>query len=115
MTMGSTPMVHGLRLANGWQLEAYLTPGHSGRNTLHLIFSDLRNGPVVVPSAPVLTANQGRATRAFRVLRLASTTPTPNHFYAVGTLTPGRWNFQVSAVATDGTRLEPEFALTVRK
>jgi hypothetical protein len=115
MTMGNTPMVHGLRLANGWQLEAYLTPGHPGRNTLHLIFSDQRNGPVVVPSAPVLTANQGRATRAFKVLRLASTAPTPNHFYAVGNLTPGRWNFQVAAVATDGTRLEPQFALTVRK
>jgi copper transport protein len=114
MAMGRTPMVHGLRLANGWQLQAYLTPGRPGRNTLHMIFTDQRNGPVLVPSNPALTANQGRATRTFQVLRLAYPTPTPNHFYAAGTFTPGSWNFQVAATAGDGVGLDPQFALTVK-
>jgi hypothetical protein len=114
MTMGDAPMVHGLRLPNGWHLDAYLTPGHPGRNTLHLIYSDPRNGPVVVPAIPALTASQGRATRSFQVLRLAYGTPTQNHFYAVGSFTLGRWAFQVAAVAPDGTRLDSQFALTIR-
>jgi hypothetical protein len=115
MTMGQRQMVHGLRLANGWLLEAYLTSGHPGRNALHLIFTDQRNGPVLVPTIPVVTANQGPATRTFQVIRLATPTPTPNHFYAAGTFTAGRWNFQVAAVTGDGTRLTPQFALTISK
>ena len=108
-------MLHGLRLANGWQLRAYLTPGRPGRNALHLIFTDQRNGPVMVPSLPVVTASQGRSTRTFQVIRLAEPAPTPNHFYAGGTFTAGRWNFQVAAVAGDGARLTPQFSLTVKR
>jgi copper transport protein len=112
-TMGNTPMVHGIRLANGWHLDAYLTPGRTGRNTLHLIFTDQRNGPVDVPSIPVLRAGQGRATRTLQVLRLAFGTPTTNHFYAASAFSAGRWNFRVAALAGDGTQLAAEFALTV--
>jgi copper transport protein len=115
MTMGNMPMVHGVRLANGWQLEAYLTPGHAGRNTLHLLFTDQRNGPVDVGSVPLLTARQGGATRTLPVLRLAYGTPTLNHFYVAGTFTTGRWNFRVAVLAADGTRLDTTFALTVQK
>jgi copper transport protein len=115
MTMGNAPMVHGIRLANGWHLDAYLTPGHAGRNTLHLIFRDQRNGPVVVPSMPVLEASHGRTTRTLQLFRLAYGTPTQNHFYAVGVFSPGRWDFRVAALADDGRRLNPTFALTVQK
>src|SRR5205085_9913085 len=115
MTMGNLPMVHGLRLANGWQLQAYLTPGRPGRNALHLIFTDQRNGPVMVPNIPAVTANQGRSTRSFQLIRLVTQHPTPNHFYAAGSFAAGRWNFQVAAVASDGTRLNPEFSLAVKK
>ena len=31
MTMGGMPMVYGIRLANGWRLQAYVTPGRPGR------------------------------------------------------------------------------------
>jgi copper transport protein len=113
MTMGNTPMVHGLRLAKGWYLDAYLTPGRTGRNTLHLIFTDQRNGPVDVPNIPVLRAGQGRPTRTLQVLRLAFGTPTTNHFFAAGTFSAGRWDFRVAAMAGDGTQLAAEFALTV--
>jgi copper transport protein len=113
MTMGNTPMVHGIRLANGWYLDAYLTPGHTGRNTLHLIFTDQRNGPVDVPNVPVLRAGQGRATRTLQVLRLGFGTPAPNHFYAAGAFSAGRWNFRVAATAGDGSPLAAQFALTV--
>jgi hypothetical protein len=108
-------MVHGLLLANGWHLEAYLTSRRPGRNALHLIFTDQRNGPALVPTLPVVTANQGRATRSFQVIRLATPRPTPNHFYMVGTFTAGRWNFQVAAETSDGTRLNPKFTLTLSK
>jgi hypothetical protein len=113
MTMGNTPMVHGVRLANGWNLDAYLTPGHAGRNTLHLIFTDQRSGPVDVPSVPLLRAGQGRATRTLQVLRLAFGTPSTNHFFAAGAFAAGRWHFRVVATAGDGTQLAAEFALTV--
>jgi hypothetical protein len=113
MTMGSMPMVYGVHLANGWQLQAYLTPGRSGRNTLHLAFTDQRNGPVVVRDDPVVTARLGSATRSLQVLRLAFGTPTNNQFYAVGTFAAGRWDFHVTATAEDETRLDTRFSLTL--
>src|SRR5205085_6345373 len=70
MTMGKVPMLYGIRLANGSQLEAYLSPGHPGRNTLHLVFTDQRNAPVSVPDVPTVTARQAGTDRTLRVLRL---------------------------------------------
>jgi len=113
MTMGSMPMVYGVRLAYGWQLQAYLTPGRPGRNTLHLAFTDQRNGPVVVQDTPTVTARLGSAMRTLQVLRLAFGTPTTNQFYAVGTFASGRWDFHVTAAADDGTRLDSTFSLTL--
>jgi copper transport protein len=113
MTMGAMPMVYGVRLSNGWQLQAYLTPGRTGRNTLHLAFTDQRNGPVVVSGTPVVTARLGGTTRSLQVLRLAFGTPTTNQFYAVGTFTTGRWSFHVTATAEDGSRLDTTFSLTL--
>jgi copper transport protein len=113
MTMGDMPMVYGVRLTNGWQLQAYLTPGRTGRNTLHLAFTDQRNGPVVVNGTPVVTARLGSTTRSLQVLRLAFGTPTTNQFYAVGTFSTGRWSFRVTATADDGTSLEATFSLTL--
>jgi hypothetical protein len=115
MTMGTMPMVYGLHLANGWQLQAYLTPGHAGRNTLHVAFTDRRNGPVVVRDTPTVTARLGSATRSLQVLRLAFGTPTTNQFYAVGTYTTGRWEFHVTVTADDGSRLDTAFSLTLGK
>lgn len=115
MTMSGSPMVYGLHLSNGWQLQAYLTPGRPGRNTLHLAFTDQRNGPVVVTGTPVVTAKLGSTTRSLQILRLAFGTPTANQFYSVGTFTTGRWSFHVTAVAEDGSRLDTTFSLTVGK
>jgi copper transport protein len=113
MTMNGSPMVYGLHLANGWQLQAYLTPGRPGRNTLHLAFTDQRNGPVVVQGTPVVTARLGSTTRSLQVLRLAFGTPTANQFYATGPFAAGRWAFHVTATADDGRRLGATFSLPV--
>jgi copper transport protein len=115
MTMGSMPMVYGVHLANGWQLQAYLTPGRAGRNTLHVAFTDQRNGPVVVRNSPAVTARQGSTTRTLQLLRLAYGTPTTNQFYAVGTFTTGRCDFHVTATTDDGTRLDSTFSLTLAR
>jgi hypothetical protein len=113
MTMGRMPMVYGLHLTDGSNLEAYLTPGRPGRNTLHLIFTDQRNAPVSVPGAPVVTARQGRLVRTPQILRLGYGTPTPNHFYAVETFTTGRWDFHLVAGAPAGGRIDTTFPLTI--
>jgi hypothetical protein len=113
MTMGATPMVYGLHLADGSTLEAYLTPGRPGRNTLHLIFTDQRHAPVSMPGSPVVTARQGRLVRAPQILRLGYGIPTPNHFYAVETFTTGRWDFHLLAAAPDGSRIDTTFPLTI--
>jgi hypothetical protein len=115
MTMGGMPMVYGVHLRNGWRLQAYLTPGHAGRNTLHLAFTDERNGPVSVADMPAVTATQGGATRTLPVIRLAFGTPTTNQFYSVGTLAAGRWDFRVVAAGDDGSRVDGTFSLTVAK
>ncbi|HEY4028408.1 MAG TPA: copper resistance protein CopC [Candidatus Dormibacteraeota bacterium] len=113
MTMGGMPMAYGLRVSNGWRLQAYLTPGHSGRNTLHLAYTDQRNGPVSVPETPTVTARHGNATRTVPLLRLGFGTPTENQFYGVSTLPAGRWDFLVTAAAPDGSRLDSSFSLIV--
>jgi copper transport protein len=113
MTMGGLPMVYGLHLANGWKLQAYVTPGRVGRNTLHLAFTDQRNGPVEVAGTPAVTVRQGATTRTLTVLRLGYGTPTPNQFYAVGTFTTGRLDFHVVANAAGGDRLDSTFSLTI--
>jgi copper transport protein len=115
MTMGTMPMAYGIHLGNGWQLQAYLTPGHAGRNTLHLAFTDQRNGPVVVEGTPVVTARQGTATRTLQVLRLGLSTPTTNQFYSAGTFPAGRWDFHVTAAGGDGGTVTTSFALTLPK
>jgi copper transport protein len=115
MTMGGAPMVYGLHLANGWLLQAYLTPGRPGRDTLHLVFTDQRNGPVDVAETPVVTARQGSTARTLQVLRLATGTPAPNHFYAAGTFAAGRWDFRVTAANAEGSRLQSSFSLSVAK
>jgi copper transport protein len=115
MTMGAMPMVYGVHLSNGWQLQAYLTPGHAGRDTLHLSFTDQRNGPVVVSGTPALTARLGSTVRTLQVLRLAFGTPTTNQFYAVGTFSTGRWSFHVTATSEDGTPVSTTFSLTLGK
>ena len=115
MTMGGAPMVYGVRLGNGWKLQAYLTPGRPGRNTLHLAFTDQRGGPVSVADMPAVTASQGSTKRTLQVLRLAFGTPTTNQFYAVGPFAAGRWDFRVVAVGEDGSRADTTFSLTVAK
>ena len=115
MTMGAMPIAYGLHFANGWRLQAYLTPGRTGRNTLHLSFTDQRNGPVVVQDEPVVTAKQGSTTRTLPMLRLAVPTPTTNQFYSAGTFATGRWDFHVVATGGDGSRLDTTFALTIEK
>jgi methionine-rich copper-binding protein CopC/putative copper export protein len=113
MTMGRMLMVHGLPLANGWQLEAYLNPGRAGRTTVHLVFSDQRGGPVEVSELPVATARQGHALRTIRLQRLAYGSPTPNQFYGPATLAAGRVDFQVRAVAADGRAVSASFTVNV--
>jgi copper transport protein len=113
MTMGTMPMAYGVRLGSGWQLQAYLTPGHAGRNTLHLAFTDQRHGPVVVQDGLAVTARQGATARKLQMLRLALGSPTTNQFYSAGTFAAGRWDFHVQATGEDGTRVETTFALTL--
>ena len=115
MTMGGAPMVHGLALSNGWRLEAYLTPGHEGRNTLHVNLTDRRGGPVTVNTTPAVTARRGGAAKTLSLLRLAYGTPSANQFYAAGVFTAGTWDFQVSLDAPDGVRVQARFSLTVER
>jgi copper transport protein len=115
MTMGGLPMVFGLHLSNDWLLQAYLTPGRPGRNTLHMAFTDTRNGPVQVVGTPVVTARQGQVSRTLQILRLGFGTPTPNQFYGVGTFTTGRWTFQTSVDTGDGRHVTASFTLPVGK
>jgi copper transport protein len=112
MTMGGAPMVHGLRLANGWRLQAYLAPERAGRSTLHLVFTDARGGPVDVPASPAVTAVRGGVSRRLVAQRLGAGAALPNHFYAVDSLEPGRWEFRVTVGAAGGGA-EARFTLPV--
>jgi nitrogen fixation protein FixH len=116
MTMGRMVMVYGVQLAGGRQLEAYLTPGRPGANALHVIFTDQRNGRVAmsgVPSVSVHRDGQSGTRHPLAMLRIGASPLTAGDFYAATRLTRGKWDFDVTAYAADGTRLNADFALTV--
>ena len=113
MTMGRMPMLYGIRVGGSSQLEVYLSPGRPGRNTLHLVFTDLRDAPISVRDTPSVTARQARTTRTLAVFRLGFATPTPNQFYATGAFAAGRWDFVVRATADDGSSLDTRFSLAL--
>jgi nitrogen fixation protein FixH len=47
------------------------------------------------------------------MLRIGASPLTAGDFYAATRLTRGKWDFDVTAYAADGTRLNADFALTV--
>ncbi|HEX4790753.1 MAG TPA: copper resistance protein CopC [Actinospica sp.] len=115
MTMGRMAMAFGIQLAAGKELEAYLTPARPGRDTLHLVFTDQRNLPIALASAPTVTVRQD-GTGAGRTLTMRAVTAsavTRNDYYAASTYTAGRWDFHVTAEEPDGTALDAVFILTV--
>jgi putative copper export protein len=113
MTMGRMPMLYGIRLGANSQLEVYLSPGRPGRNTLHLVFTDLRDAPLSVRDRPAVTVKQSGSVRTLTVLRLGFATPTSNQFYATDAFAAGRWDFVLRATAGDGSPLDARFSLTI--
>jgi copper transport protein len=116
MTMGRMVMVYGVQLAGGRQLEAYLTPGRAGANALHVVFTDQRNGRVAMSGVPSVTVHrdgQPGTRHPLAMLRIGTSPLTAGDFYAATEFTRGKWDFDLTAHAADGTRLNADFSLTV--
>lgn len=115
MTMGRMTMIYGIRLAGGRQLEAYLTPGRPGNDTLHVIFTDQRDAGIVLSGAPNLTVRRdgSPAARSLAMHDVNAIALTRNNYYGAASFDSGRWDFHLSALTADGVPLAADFALTV--
>jgi len=115
MTVGRMTMVYRIRLAGGRQLEAYLTPGRPGNDALHLVFTDQRNGQITLSAPPAVTFHRdgSTASRSLTMRQVGTNALTRGGFFGAAAFTGGRWDFHVTAIEPDGTRLAADFALTV--
>jgi hypothetical protein len=109
-------MAHSLRLANGWQLTAMLSPGRPGRNTLHLIYADAGGAQASVPGDPAVTVKlPSGASRTPPPQRFRQGGLAKGHFIVLDTFPAGRSEFHVVATGGDGSRLDITFPLTIQK
>lgn len=114
MTMGRMVMVFGIQLTGGRQLEAYLTPGRPGNDTLHLLFTNQRNGPISLSTAPTVTVHRDGQNAAHPIpMRATEAGFIQGNYFGQTLFTAGRWDFHVEASETGGTPLIADFALTV--
>lgn len=115
MTMGRMAMVYGIQLADGLQLEAYLTPGRPGPETLHLVFTDQRGAPVLLGSAPNATFHPDGSTTTPHDLALrpvGAGALFEGQYFGTAVFAAGRWDFHVTAQA-DGRELGADFVLSL--
>ena len=119
MTMGRMSMAYGIQLSGGRQLEAYLSPGRAGLNTVHLAFTDQRNAPISISGVPTLTFHQAAATgspapsRTLTLRALGPNTLARGQYLGTAVLGADRWTFHVAAIDSDGTVLSADFVLNV--
>ena len=115
MTMGRMAMVYGLQLSGGRQLEAYLTPGRPGKDTLHLVFMNSRDAAITLLAPPTATVHEDGANPIKTLtMRSSGTSPlTRGDYYAAATYPSGKWDFHVTAKEADGNVMTADFTLTV--
>jgi hypothetical protein len=98
------PDLYTFTLPDGSQLQAYLDPGSPGANQIHVTAFDSDGNELSLRSAVVLLVyNDGAASV------LESTRFGPGHFVAEADLEPGRWAFELDALARDGQVLQASF------
>ena len=115
MTMGRMAMVYGLQLSGGRQLEAYLTPGRPGKDTLHLVFMNSRDAAISLLAPPTATVHQDGSATIRELIMQSSGSNALIHgdYYAGSTYSAGRWDFHVTVKEADGNVMTADFTLTV--
>ena len=114
--MGRMSMAYGIQLPGGLQLEAYLTPGHAGADTLHVTFTDQHNAPIALKTTPVVTFHSATAAGTTRNLAMRPLGASPlarGQYLGTAAFAVGRWQFHVSAVGPDGRDLGADVVLSV--
>jgi copper transport protein len=104
------PTIYTITLARAGKLQAYVDPGRSGRNVLHLTYFDPRGAELQMSGA-----------RARAITPAGSQTPLtlqlfgPGHFVANLDLTPGRWTFAADATTRAGVATSAKFEQVIGK
>jgi nitrogen fixation protein FixH len=84
--------VYAIPVGRAGELQAYVAPGRSGHNDVHLTFFARDGGELRIPGRLQVEASRGDEERALSVRRFG-----PGHFVAGGQLDAGRWRFRVAS------------------
>jgi nitrogen fixation protein FixH len=104
------PTIYTISLPGGRELQTYVDPGRSGRNTVHYTFFNASGNEQPISRATASAEAPSGATANTKLLRLSA-----GHFAANVTLGAGRWIFFIDATTSDGTPLTAYFVHTIRQ
>jgi soluble P-type ATPase len=99
-----TPFSYSLPLGSGRSVAAFVDPGRSGSNEIHLSFIDATGREMPVHEAAVVATSQGGRTQQLNVRRFG-----PGHFVADATLPGGVWQFRIRSTAAGSPTLTAAF------
>jgi nitrogen fixation protein FixH len=104
------PTIYTITLARAGKLQAYVDPGRSGRNVLHLTYFDPRGAELQMSGAHASAITPGGSQTPL-TLQLFG----PGHFVANLDLTPGRWTFAADATTRAGVATSAKFEQVIGK
>jgi putative copper export protein len=102
------PTIYTITVAGGFQLQAYVDPGETGRvNDVHVTAFDPEGAELPLEAATIDAIAPHGHTVPLELQRLG-----PGHFSGVLDVEEGAWTFALSATARDGTALGGTFEQT---
>jgi copper transport protein len=102
-SIGGDPAIYSVDLPSG-SVQGYLDPGAAGQNEVHVTYFDDAGTELEVEDDTAITASRGPDSMDLEPRRLG-----PGHFVAGAELEAGRWRFDFTAAATDGSPLSACF------
>ncbi|HET9848985.1 MAG TPA: copper resistance protein CopC [Candidatus Dormibacteraeota bacterium] len=106
------PDIYTVDLGNNRSLQLYLDPAKVGNNAVHATFFQGNDELPMADGAAISGTPETGPTVDLQAARFAD--DRIGHFIAQGSLTAGRWRFDISASSTDGKTYQASFEETIK-
>ena len=106
------PDIYTVNLGDNRSLQLYVDPGKVGNNAVHATFFQGNNELPMADGAVISGTPESGPTVDLQATRFAD--DKIGHFIAQGSLTAGRWRFDVTASSADGKTYQASFEETIK-